>query len=251
MLERHRRAIRRHVHLKRLASALAAAVIAGGCGSDEPAETSTGNEGASAEIEVVALGDSITSGSPGYDPDPGARSALGFGDDPRSQYEYWAEEADPQLTFRNCGVFGERTDEIAERLDECVAEETTILIVQGGINDIAQGRPVADAADDLRSMVRRGKEAGLDVAITDVLPWNNGHPVADEPIAELNRLIAGLARDEHVPLIGFHDELEDPGARGLMASGLTSDGDHPSIEGYRLLGELVARELEPHQQAAR
>ena len=30
---------------------------------------------------------------------------------------------------------------------------------------------------------------------------------------------------------------------GTMAPKLTADGDHPSIEGYRLLGELVAREL--------
>ncbi len=31
---------------------------------------------------------------------------------------------------------------------------------------------------------------------------------------------------------------------GVMASQLTADGDHPSVEGYRLLGELVASELE-------
>ena len=30
-----------------------------------------------------------------------------------------------------------------------------------------------------------------------------------------------------------------------MRAELTADGDHPSIEGYRRLGELVARELEP------
>ncbi len=222
--------------------ALTGALLAlgtGGCASDEPASTSTSG------VEVVALGDSITSGSPAYDPDPGARATLGFGEDPRSQYEYWAEEADPQLDFRNCGVFGERTDEIALRLDACIEGEPDILIVQGGINDIAQGRPVADAADDLRSMIERGKKAGIEVAITDVLPWNNGHPAADEPIAELNRLIVAIAREEKVPLIGFHDELEDPATPGLMAAGLTDDGDHPSVRGYRLLGELVADELEP------
>lgn len=220
--------------------------MAGGCGSDEPAATaSTSTAHTSPKVEVAALGDSITAGNPAYDPDPGQRAALGFGDDRKSQYEYWAEQAGPQFSFRNCGVFGERTDEIAQRLDECIAAGPDILIVQGGINDIAQGRPVEDAAADLRSMVQRGEEAGIEVAITDVLPWNNGHPVADEPIAELNRLIAGVARDQDVTLVGFHDELEDRGARGSMASGLTSDGDHPSVAGYRLLGELVARELAP------
>ena len=36
------------------------------------------------------------------------------------------------------GVYGERTDEIAQRLDECAAG-AEVLVVQGGINDIAQG----------------------------------------------------------------------------------------------------------------
>ena len=195
---------------------------------------------------VAALGDSITAGNPGYDPDPAQRAALGFGDDERSQYEYWAERepkgGQTPFRFRNCGVFGERTDEIAKRLEGC-AEGATALIVQGGINDIAQGRPVDDAAANLRSMVARGKELGLDVYLVDVLPWNNGHPDADRPIAELNRLIAEIGRDEGVPVIGWHDALEDPADPGLMAPELTADGDHPSIEGYRLLGELVAREV--------
>ena len=191
---------------------------------------------------VAALGDSITSGSPGYDPDPAQRAAFGFGDDERSQYEYWAESARPGLEFTNCGVFGERTDEISQRLDGC-AEGAAILIVQGGINDIAQGRPVADAGDDLQSMVARGKQLGLDVYLVDVLPWNNGHPAADAPIAELNRRIAAIGRAEGVPVIGFHDRLENPEAHGQMAPQLTADGDHPSVAGYRLLGELVASKL--------
>ena len=59
-------------------------------------------------------------------------------------------------------------------------------------------------------MVRAGKEAGLDVTLVDVLPWNNGHPAADDPIAELNRAIAEIGRSEDVEVVPFHDELEDP-----------------------------------------
>ena len=95
-------------------------------------------------ILVAALGDSITAGSPLWDPDPQVREAIGSSLDERSQFEYWTSEADPSITFRNCGVFGERTDEIALRLGEC-ADGADALIVQGGINDIAQGRPVAEA----------------------------------------------------------------------------------------------------------
>jgi lysophospholipase L1-like esterase len=195
-------------------------------------------------VHVAALGDSITSGSPAYDPDPAQRAALGFGDDERSQYEYWAEHKGGQtlFMFRNCGVFGERTDQIAARLDDC-AEGADVLIVQGGINDIAQDSPIDAAARNLRSMVARGKELGLDVYLVDVLPWNNGHPRFDDAIADLNKRIDDIGSSEGVQVIGFHDALEDPGQPGVMPPELTADGDHPSVEGYRVLGELVAREL--------
>jgi len=66
-----------------------------------------------------------------------------------------------------------------------------VLIVQGGINDVVQKRPVEEAARNLAGMVGRGTGLGLAVALVDVLPWN--------------------------------------------------DGDHPSVEGHRLLGERAFR----------
>ncbi|MGZ4393467.1 MAG: SGNH/GDSL hydrolase family protein, partial [Gaiellaceae bacterium] len=85
------------------------------------------------------------------------------------------------------------------------------------------------------------KELGLGVAIVDVLPWNNDWPDAEPEIRRLNALIAELARDESIPLLAFHDTLEDPDSPGRMRAEWTSDGDHPSVEGYRRLGEVVAR----------
>ena len=115
-----------------------------------------------------------------------------------------------------------------------------MLTVQGGINDIAQGRSVEKAADNLRAMVRRGRELGLQVLLVDVLPWNNGWPDAEPKIRRLNELVAGIAHEEDVPLLPFHDTLEDPVRPGRMREEWTSDGDHPSVAGYRRLGELFA-----------
>jgi len=192
------------------------------------------------KVEIAALGDSITAGSPLWDPEPAVREQLGSDADEQSQFEYWAEREDPSLAFNNCGIFGERTDEIARRLDACVATAGSgadVLIVQGGINDIAQGSSIDAAAANLQAMVEAGLDDGLEVAITDVLPWNNGHPGADAPIAELNEKIAAIAKREGVPLLPFHDTLEDPANPGTMKQQWTIDGDHPSVEGYRLLAE--------------
>jgi lysophospholipase L1-like esterase len=191
-------------------------------------------------IVVAALGDSITAGSPGWDPDPAIRARIGPAPDPESQYEHWAALRDPRLEFRNCGFYGQRTDEIAARLEACAAD-AEVLVVQGGINDVAQRLPVEPAAENLRRMVRRGLELGLRVAIADVLSWNNGYPDAEAPIRRLNELIATLADEEGVAMLPFHDTLEDTERPGRMRDAWTSDGDHPSIEGYRRLGELAFR----------
>jgi lysophospholipase L1-like esterase len=140
--------------------------------------------------------------------------------------------------FRNFGISGERTDQIAARLDGCV-QGADVLVVQGGINDIAQSLSAEIAADRLRGMVRRGKELGVAVLLADVLPWNNGWPAAEPEIRRLNALIETIADDEGAPLLPFHDTLEDPDRPGRMREDWTSDGDHPSVAGYRRLGELA------------
>ncbi len=192
-------------------------------------------------IVVAALGDSVTAGSPGWDPDPEVRARI-TAPDPESQWEHWATLADPRLEFRNHGVYGERAEQIAARIDRAVAG-ARVLVVQGGINDIAQKRPLEPAADQLRMMVRRGVELGLATALADVLPWNNGWPQAEAAIRRVNALVREIGAEEAVPVFPFHDTLEDEERPGRMRDVWTSDGDHPSVAGYRRLGELVAREL--------
>ena len=179
------------------------------------------------EPEVVAaLGDSITEGSPGL-----------------RGWDVWAARADPGLLIRNCGIYGQRTDEIAARLEGC-ARGAQVLIVQGGINDIAQRRDVQVAATNLRAMVRHGKQLGLRVVLADVLPWNNGWPDGEPKIRQLNELIVEIADEEGVPLLRFHDTLEDPARPGRMREEWTFEGDHPNEDGYRRLADVVVRELQ-------
>ena len=175
------------------------------------------------EVHVAAIGDSITAGSP-------------WDDDPAIGWPAAAAEADLRLRFTVRAVYGKRTDEIAAWLDEA-AVGADVLVVQGGINDIAQGRPVAEAARNLESMIRRGQELGLRVAVADVLPWNNGWPAAEPSIRELNALIEAMG----VPVLPFHDTLQDPERPGRMREDWTVEGDHPSQQGYRRLGELAFR----------
>jgi lysophospholipase L1-like esterase len=212
-------------------------VVVAGCGSNQ---NSAVTGAAEKTILVAALGDAVTAGSPGYDPSHDMAKLLGEGEVPKSQWEYWAQQKDPRLRFRNCGVWGERTDEIARRLVSC-ARGADVLVVQGGMDDLVEGRTTARAAANLRRMVARGKSLGLKVEVAELIPWNNGHPTFDGEIRTLNRLIHRLARSEHVRVLPFYSVLLDPGRPGQTKDSWTADGDHPSVEGYRRLGEIAFR----------
>lgn len=184
---------------------------------------------------VACLGDSITAGSPLWDPDPAVRKRIEAPDE-RSQWEWWAMRAHPELDLRNHGVYGERTDEISSRFEAATAGAEA-LVVQGGINDVVQGRPVEQAAANIAGMLHRARHMGLRVAVADVLPWNNGDGRAANDIGRLNGLIRAIADGQGVPLLPFYDTLVDPARPHRMRDEWTDDGDHPSVEGHRLLGE--------------
>jgi lysophospholipase L1-like esterase len=156
--------------------------------------------------------------------------------DERSQWEWWAMRMHGDLDLRNFGVNGERTDQIAARFGKAV-DGAEGIVVQGGINDIVQGRPVEQTAANLAGMLHRARHAGLRVAIADVLPWNNGDSRAAADIDKLNELIRSIAEGQDVPLFRFSEVLADPSRPTRMRETLTEDGDHPSVEGHRLLGE--------------
>ena len=178
-------------------------------------------------MRVAVVGDSISAGTPLWPREE------------RSRWQWWAAQRDPQLEFRTVAEYGKRTDEIAAFFDEAVPDADA-LVVQGGINDIAQGRSIDDAARNLAAIIARGNDLGLAVVTVDILPWNNGGVRAAREIVQLNELINTLG----VPVLPFNATLADPEHPERMRAECTDDGDHPSVEGHRLLGNLVSTRLQ-------
>jgi lysophospholipase L1-like esterase len=167
------------------------------------------------------------------------RKQLGLGNDRRSQWEYWAHREHPGLRFRNCGGRGQRTEEIARRLESCT-DGADAVVIQGGINDLRGGVRPQTILANLRAMVRAANRSGLEVAVADLLPYNPD-PGTDATIERLNRRIAAMARNSGATPLRFHRTLEDPLNPAAMKPEWTADGVHPSVEGYRRLGELAFR----------
>ena len=155
---------------------------------------------------VACLGDWITEGSPYLEL---ARSRAG---DPQGQWH----------TGACCPPPGAR---ICSRTTACTASWGRSRSSRGskrpppaptadraGRNrNIAQGR-CRQAAHNISVMIDRGLAGGLRVAVCDVLPWNNGWPRTESAIRRLNELV----RDLGVPVLPFHDTLEDPSRPGRM-----------------------------------
>ena len=95
------------------------------------------------------------------------------------------------LVFRNHGVNGQRTDEIAARLDAQPQAPTCSSYRAASTTSPRAGRSSPRPRTCAR-MVRRGKELGLRVAIANLLPWNNGWPEWKGRSELLNRLIDEL-----------------------------------------------------------
>ena len=104
-------------------------------------------------IRIVALGDSTTAGTPGFQ-SPLEAPPSGRGDE-TSQYAYWLMRAHPDWDVLNRGVNGERSDQIAARLArDVIGLAPAAVVIIAGVNDVYQGRAVehvtAAAAHDVR-----------------------------------------------------------------------------------------------------
>jgi len=190
-------------------------------------------------VILVALGDSITAGTPLWDPDPHVRVKIGDRLDERSSWVYWAASMQSGVEFRNHGVNLEKAEQVAARLEAAVIGADA-LVVQSGVNDLVRGGTLEGAERDLRWMVRRADELGLRVSITELIP-NNNFPELDKLIRELNRRIHALAANEGIPVLPFYRTLEDRERPGRIRPDWTNDGNQPSVEGHRRLGELAFR----------
>ncbi len=188
-------------------------------------------------IRILCFGDSLTAGTPGYDP--------AYGGDLRFQYAYWLLEfaksvGVTNLTFRNHGVPGDLAAAMPDRLVRALdSYEYEVVIILAGSNDLGWNYPADSVYESLCRLwdIARSRERAL-VTCT-VPPIAAVYPPIQKGQRSLNEMIlSGCSNEQDRVCVNTFAALADE--RGLLPSEYDSgDGLHLSLEGYRRLGEVI------------
>ena len=193
---------------------------------------------ATSRTRIVALGDWTTAGTPAFK-SPIEAPPNGAGD-PTSQYAYWLMQSHPEWEVLNCGVNGERSDEIRARFDrDVVGASPAAVVIIAGVNDVYQGRPVEHVTGHLRAMYARAATARIRVVAGSILPYNTATPEQNGRMRHINDWMRRL------PGILFVDTRTAVAAAGnpdLLCE--SPDGLHPTAAGYHRMADVIRPALE-------
>jgi len=188
---------------------------------------------------IVALGDSTTAGTPGYQ-SPLEAPPDGSGN-VQSQYAYWLMLAHPDWRVLNRGVNGERSDQIRARFDrDVVGAKPNLVVIIAGVNDIYQGRPAESVERELEAMYEAARRARVPVVAGSIIPYNTATDDQNARVHAVNTWIRQYTvRHPDTMFCDTRRAVAAPGAPDRLMS--SPDDLHPSPEGYR----LMAHALEP------
>ncbi|MBI4349492.1 MAG: SGNH/GDSL hydrolase family protein [Elusimicrobia bacterium] len=200
---------------------------------------------AAALLLIVALGDSTTAGTP-YFRSPVEAPPSGSGD-PAGSWTYWLGRAKPSWRVLNAGVNGERTDQIAARLErDALAHGPRYVVVLGGVNDAFQGAGPAAPREALTEIYRRVRGAGAIPVAATVLPFDRAAPEQAAAIRELNAWIRAEAKRLKLPLADTAAAARHPREPGRLRG--SPDGLHPDIRTARRVADAVRRAIEKAEE---
>jgi lysophospholipase L1-like esterase len=195
----------------------------------------------SAARKIVGLGDSTTAGTPGF-LSPLEAPPAGRGNE-ESQYSYWMMRIHPEWRVVNKGVNGQRSDQIMARFERDVSGESPeAVVVLAGVNDIFQGRDSTSVERNLQEIYSRAKGLGIAVVAATILPYNIAGRRENESMHEVNLWIESAAAREGLGFCDTRRVVSRPENQDMLGS--TPDGLHPSVEGYRRMGEALTAVLE-------
>lgn len=147
------------------------------------------------------------------------------------------------------GISGQTTAEMLVRFRADVINlKPQAVAILAGINDIAENNGVIalpNVFGNIVSMVELAEANHIRVILCSVLPawdfpWRPGLEPADKVI-RLNEMIRKYAEENHIPYVDYHGALKDN--RNGLPKKYSQDGVHPTLEGYKVMENLVGEAI--------
>jgi len=175
----------------------------------------------------------------------------------------------------NAGRGGQNTRNLLARLArDVLAHKPDLVVLIVGTNDMLNSRnavPIAEYKANLERLVRQVRAAGSQLILLTLPPCHEPylltrHPAAfyaDSPPARrvetANRVVRALAKKHRLPLVDVHRLITARGGATTDAASLirnqansrTTDGVHPTAEGYRAIAAAVRQCIRDRKLPAR
>ena len=178
--------------------------------------------------KIVAFGDSLTAG---YGLSPGESFP--------EKLEQSLQQKGHDVVIANAGVSGDTSSGGLQRLDWSVPDDTDLVILELGANDMLRGIAPSITRSNLDEMIAKLREREIDVLLVGMLAAPNLGPDYAEAF---NPIYPELASEYELALYPFF--LDGVAAQPQL---LLGDGMHPNAEGVDRMVEgilpLVEAEL--------
>ena len=169
--------------------------------------------------------------------------------------DFWIDK-DPEFFSDNGyvdrGISGQTTSQMLVRFREDVLQlNPEIVVILAGINDIAENTgPYTEdyTFGNIKTMVDLAEAHGIKVILCSILPcnyffWNPDITDMVPKIVSLNAKIKSYAETRGIPYVNYYDSMIY-GEDGALNPDYTSDGCHPTLEGYLVMEPLVKAEID-------
>jgi len=172
-----------------------------------------------------------------------------IGDSITELWEPYFGDFFPGKSYVGRGISGETTTQILARFQRDVVDvRPKAVVILAGTNDIAEnGGPVTleMIERNIASMADIARAHHIAVVLSSVLPvleyhWRKGLNPAPK-VRALNEWIKSYASATGAVYLDYYSAMAD--SAGGMRAGLSGDGVHPNLEGYRLMAPLAEKAI--------
>jgi acyl-CoA thioesterase-1 len=179
-----------------------------------------------ARPRIIFLGDSLTAGY-GLDLEQSVPSLI--------QEHLDAEGYKYEVV--NAGVSGDTSAGGLRRLEWSLDGDVRILVIELGANDGLRGLPVAGMKQNLKTIIGKARDRGIEVLLTGMEAPPNYGPAYT---SDFRRAFRDLAAEERVAFMSFYLD----GVAGNPSLNI-ADGMHPNPAGARIVEANLWQALRP------